>query len=72
MEDEQRDDDCILVENSNEKPQINNNTFHLQDEAIYMTFSGDSYKFIDVPGDGDCFYHSVLNDDMLRRRFNDV
>ena len=72
VEDEQRDDDCVLVENSYEKTQINDNSFHLRDETIYMTFDGDCYKFIDVPGDGDCFYHIVLNDDMLRSRFNSV
>ena len=72
VEDEHRDDDCVVVENNKEKAQMNNNTFHLQDVSIYLTYNGDDYKFIDVPGDGDCFYHSVLNYDPLRRRFNGV
>ena len=72
MEDEQRDDDCVVVENTQDHVQINNNTFHVQDEVIYLIFNGDYFKFIDVPGDGDCFYHSVLNYDSLHRRFNGV
>ena len=72
VEDEQRDDDCVVVENTQDHVQINNNTFHVQDEVIYLIFNGDYFKFIDVPGDGDCFYHSVLNYDSLHRRFNGV
>ena len=72
MEDEQRDDDCIMVENIQNKEQLHNNTFYLQDESIYLTYNGDDFKFIDVPGDGDCFYHSVLNYGSLQRRFNGV
>ena len=72
MEDEQRDDDCVVVENTQDHVQMNNNTFHVQDKVIYLRFNGDYFKFIDVPGDGDCFYHIVLNYDRLHRRFNGV
>ena len=61
VEDQQRDGDCVIVENIQNKQQLHNNKFHVQDESIYLTYNGDDFKFIDVPGDGDCFYHSVLN-----------
>ena len=72
VEDGQRDDDCVVVENTQENAQMNNNTFHLQDEAIYLRFNGDYFQFIDVPGDEDYFYHSVLEYSSLRGRFNCV
>ena len=64
--DNHRDDDCVMVDNAEiingieDKRQFNNNTFHLQYGNMYLTFYGDDFKFMDVPGDGDCFYHSVL------------
>ena len=32
----------------------------LIDNDIIININGDFFKLIDVPGDGDCFYHSVL------------
>ena len=48
VQDEERDDACVVVENTDENTQRNNNTFHLQDEGIYLRFNGDYFKFIDV------------------------
>ena len=72
MEDEQRDDDCVMVENIQNREQLNNNTFYLQYGSIYLPYNGDEFKFIDMPSDGDYFYHSVMNYGSLHGRFNDV
>ena len=37
-----------------------------------MDLMPDDFKFIDVPSDGDCFYHSVLEYSTLLGRFNGV
>ena len=54
------------------KTQFNNNIFHLQHGNIYLTFYGHDFKFTDVPGDGDCFYHSVLKYSSIQEKFNGV
>ena len=54
------------------RQEFNINKFHLQDGNIYLSFNGDDFKFIDVPGDGDCFYHSVLKYGSIQDKFNGV
>ena len=38
----------------------------------YVNVNDQYFRFVDVPGDGDCFYHSVLRDYELGKRFDDV
>jgi hypothetical protein len=38
----------------------------------YVNVNDQYFRFVDVPGDGDCFYHSVLRDYELEKRFDDV
>ena len=44
----------------------------MQDGNIFLSYNGVDFKFIDVPGDGDCFYHSVLKYDNMQDKFNGV
>ena len=37
-----------------------NTNITLIDNDIIININGNYFKFIDVPGDGDCFYHSIL------------
>ena len=66
IEDELRDDTCVVNENTeNRKGGENNtslpmNTINIQNGRICLNFNRNYFKFIDVPGEGDCFYHSVL------------
>ena len=65
--DDDRDDDCVMVDNVKRrngienKTQFNDNIFHLQNGNIYLTFYGHDFKFIDVPGDGDFFIIASWN-----------
>ena len=43
-----------------------------ESEEIYVNANGSIFKFIDVPGDGDCFYHSVLKDHNISNQFSCV
>ena len=38
----------------------------------YLHVNGQHFRFVDVPGDGDCFYHSVLRNSILAKRFTNV
>ena len=38
----------------------------------YLNINGNYFKFVDVPGDGDCFYHSILKNSILSKRFGSV
>ena len=40
--------------------------------SYYVNVNRKIFRFVDVPGDGDCFYHSVLRHYDLGRRFSDV
>ena len=39
---------------------------------IFVTVDGTNFKFVDVPPDGDCFYHSLLRCNTISDRFKDV
>ena len=39
---------------------------------IYVNIAGNYFRFVDVPGDGDCFHHSVLKNSNMSNRFKDV
>ena len=38
----------------------------------YVNIKGQYFRLVDVPGDGDCFYHSVLRNTNLAKRFSNV
>ena len=38
----------------------------------YLNINGYYLKFVYVPGDGDCFYHSILKNSILSQRFGSV
>ena len=77
-EDDRRDEDCIMIENTEARKGIENNisfarnTINTYHGNVHLNFNGDYFKFIDVPGDGDCFYHSVLKYHNLQEKFNCV
>ena len=48
------------------------NTINIQNGNICLNFNGNYFKFIDVPGDGDCFYHSALKYKDISQKFNGV
>ena len=72
MQNDYRDDECVIIENAEirndieDVRQLNINTIHMLDGNIYLSFNGDDFKLIDVPGDGDCFFHSVLEYDNIK------
>ena len=41
-------------------------------QNIIVNVNGYYFKFIDVPGDGDCFFHSMLQEKTISYRFKDV
>ena len=49
----------------------NGNIFQHENGNIDIFFNGSSFRFIDVPGDGDCFYHSILKSSHLQQ-YQDV
>ena len=70
-----RDNECVIIENTETRKGVEDNLLcpkniiNKQDDKnqvklingnICLRFNGDNFKLIDVPGDGDCFYHSVL------------
>ena len=68
---------CIIenvgIRNDNEDlRQLNINIIHMRDSNIYLTFNGDDFKLIDVPGDGDCFFHSALEYDSIKEKISSV
>ena len=78
LENDDRDDECVIIENAEirndieDVRQINMNTIHILDGNIYLFLNGDDFKLIDVPGDGDCFFHSVLEYDSIKEKFSSV
>ena len=38
----------------------------------YLNIKGQYFRLIDVPGDGDCFYHSVLTNTSLAECFKNA
>ena len=51
---------------------MNRDTIKSYGGNIFLNHDGEYMKFIDVPGDGDCFYHSVLKYNNLSETFNGV
>ena len=43
-----------------------------QSGSIFVNVNELYFKFIDVPGDGDCFFHSVLKNDIISDEFKCV
>ena len=52
--------------------QMNRDTIKSYGGNIYLNYDGECMKFIDVPGDGEIFYHSVLKYNNLSDTFNGV
>ena len=48
------------------------NTISIKNGSICLNFNGKYFKFIDVPGDGDYFYHCVLKHINILHTFNGV
>ena len=84
---ESRDDERVIIVNTETRIGVEETTLYhtnttnnqvVSNEVksyngnIYLRFNSDHFKFIDVPGDGDCFYHSVLKCFNVFRRFNSV
>lgn len=40
--------------------------------VYYVNIKGQYFRLVDVPGDGDCFYHSVLRNTNLAKRFSNA
>ena len=39
---------------------------------IIVNLNNNYFRFVDVPGDGNCFFHTVLKVEELKHKFNDV
>ena len=48
-----------------------NNSVTTRDN-IYVNVNGSHFKFIDVDGEGNCLYHSILKNNNLSSRFQRV
>ena len=62
----------VVRENIEGGIQMNRDTIKSYGGNIYLNYDGECMKFIDVPYDGDCFYHSVLEHNNLSEIFNGV
>ena len=62
----------LVRENIEGGIQMNRDTIKSYGGNIFLNHDGEYMKFIDVPGDGDCFYHSVLKYNNLSETFNGV
>ena len=73
-----RDDDCVILEKTEVREDIKDsiqsarNKISIDDGNICLNYNGDYFKFIDVAGDGDCFYHSILKYNTISEKFNCV
>ena len=45
---------------------------HNREVEYICNLNGNYFKFIDVPGDGDCFFHSVLKHSILSGKYDNV
>ena len=68
----------VIIENIEAGKCIDDNVFssrnkiNMQHGIIFLELNGDYFKFIDVPGDGDYFFHSVLKYYNSSEKFNSV
>ena len=44
----------------------------ITESSIYVNFENINFRFHDVPGDGNCFYHSVLKCSNILRTYKSV
>ena len=78
IEDEVRDDECVVIESTEiRKGGEDNtlrpcNTINMENGNICLNFNGNYFKFVDVPGDGGCFYLSILKYKYIYHNFNRV
>ena len=68
------DNECILINKEEVQIRKNPTSNHIvttTDSSVRLVCDGTSYKFLDVPGDGNCFYHSLLLNENFSRMFAD-
>ena len=41
-------------------------------QNIIVNVNGHHFKFVDVNGDGDCFFHSMLKNQLMSNQFKNV
>ena len=55
-------EECVNKESQKKKC---NDIFQCNNGDIFITIKEKYFQFIDVPGDGDCFFHSILKSEYL-------